>query len=84
MAITSIDLGEHFSCLLKQLKESGRYRNVSEAVREGLRLLEQQEAENQTKIEWLRQALIAGEDSGESELTHAQVIAQARAELNAQ
>ena len=84
MAITSIDLGEHFSGFLKQLKESGRYRNASEVVREGLRLLEQQEAENQTKIEWLRQELIAGEDSGESELTHAQIITQARAEWNAQ
>ena len=84
MAITSIDLGEHFSGFLKQLKESGRYRNASEVVREGLRLLEQQEAENQTKIEWLRQELIAGEDSGESELTHAQIITRARAELNAQ
>jgi antitoxin ParD1/3/4 len=66
LATTSIDLGEHFTDFLSQLKASGRYRNASEAVRAGLRLLEQEEAEKQTKIKWLRQELIAGEESGES------------------
>jgi len=66
MATTSIDLGEHFKGFLSQLKESGRYRNASEAVRAGLRLLEQQEFENKAKIERLRRELIAGEESGES------------------
>lgn len=82
MATTSIDLGEHFTGFLSDLKETGRYRNASEAVRAGLRLLEEQEAEYQTKLETLRQALQAGEDSGESTLTHAQIIAKAKAELN--
>ncbi len=66
MATTSIDLGEHFTGFLSQLKESGRYRNASEAVRAGLRLLEQEEAEKKAKIEWLRQELIVGEESGDS------------------
>lgn len=66
MATTSIDLGEHFAGFLSQLKESGRYRNVSEAVRAGLRLLELEESENQAKIKWLRQEIIAGEESGKS------------------
>lgn len=82
MATTSIDLGEHFTNFLSDLKETGRYRNASEAVRAGLRLLEEQETEYQTKLETLRQALQAGEDSGESSLTHEQIIAKAKAELN--
>ena len=83
MPTTSIDLGEHFTGFLNELKQSGRYRNASEAVRAGLRLLEEQEAEYQTKLEALRAALIEGEESGESALTHAQIIAEAKAELNA-
>ncbi len=83
MATTSIDLGEHFTDFLSQLKESGRYRNVSEAVRAGLRLLEQEEAENRAKIEWLRQELIAGEESGESDSTLDEVFAEVKAEFDA-
>jgi antitoxin ParD1/3/4 len=83
MATTSIDLGEHFKGFLKQLKESGRYRNASEAVRAGLRLLEQEEAENRTKIEWLRQELIAGEQSGETDCTLDQILDEVKAEFNA-
>jgi antitoxin ParD1/3/4 len=82
MATTSIDLGEHFTGFLSQLKESGRYRNASEAVRAGLRLLEQEEAENRTKIEWLRQELIAGEESGETECTLDQILDEVKAEFN--
>ncbi|TPE47757.1 type II toxin-antitoxin system ParD family antitoxin [Maribrevibacterium harenarium] len=84
MPTTSIDLGDHFTKFISNLKETGRYRNASEAVRAGLRLLEEQEAEYQTKLENLRQALQAGEESGESTLTHTQIIAQAKAKLNGQ
>lgn len=83
MPTTSIDLGEHFTGFITNLKESGRYRNASEAVRAGLRLLEEQETAHQTKLEALRQALAEGEESGESTLTHAQIIAKAKDELNA-
>ena len=84
MPTTSIDLGKHFTGFITSLKETGRYRNASEAVRAGLRLLEEQEAEYQTKLEVLRQAIIEGEESGDSKYTHAEIIAQAKAELNAQ
>lgn len=84
MATTSIDLGEHFTGFLSQLKESGRYRNASEAVRAGLRLLEKEEAEYKAKLEWIRQELVASEASGISEQSHDDIIAEAKAELNAQ
>jgi len=83
MATTSIDLGEHFTDFLSQLKKIGRYRNVSEAVRAGLRLLEQEESENRAKIEWLRQELVAGEESGESDSTLDEIFAEVKAEFNA-
>ena len=80
MPTICVDFDEHFTGFLSDLKATGRYRNASEAVRAGLRLLEEQEAEYQTKLETLRQALQAGEDSGESGLTHAQIIAKVNAQ----
>lgn len=82
--VTSVKLGKHFDGLIANLTESGRFRSASEAMRAGLRLLEEQEAEYQTKLEALRQALTEGEESGVSDLTHAEIIAEAKAELNAQ
>ncbi|MFZ0134982.1 MAG: type II toxin-antitoxin system ParD family antitoxin [Desulfobacterales bacterium] len=56
---TSITLGEHFDSFISQQIRSGRYASVSEAIRAGLRLLEEREV----KILALRQALIDGEES---------------------
>lgn len=57
---TSVILGkEHDKFLRSQIKK-GRFASVSEAMRAGLRLLEEQEL----KIERLRSAIIKGEDSG--------------------
>lgn len=57
---TSISLDDHFTDFLSREVASGRYRNTSEVVRAGLRLLEDQE----TRMAALRAALIAGEESG--------------------
>lgn len=57
---TSITLGEHFPQFAASQVESGRFGSTSEVVRAGLRLLE----EDQTRLEALREALRAGEDSG--------------------
>jgi antitoxin ParD1/3/4 len=56
---TSVTLSDHFMEFVGQQIEDGRYGSVSEVVRAGLRLLEEQEAQLQA----LREALIAGENS---------------------
>jgi antitoxin ParD1/3/4 len=57
---TSISLDDHFTQFLAREVATGRYRSASEVVRAALRLLEDQE----TQMAALREALIAGEESG--------------------
>ncbi|WP_020560528.1 type II toxin-antitoxin system ParD family antitoxin [Thiofilum flexile] len=57
---TSITLGTHFEGFVDQLVNQGHYHSVSEVIRAGLRLLEEQEL----RVQQLREALIAGEQSG--------------------
>jgi antitoxin ParD1/3/4 len=59
---TSFSLDEHFSAFIDDEVASGRYSSASDVVRAALRLLEDRE----TRMRALRQALIAGESSGES------------------
>lgn len=63
---TSITLGEHFSEFIAAKVAEGRFESTSEAVRAGMRLLEEHEA----KLDNLRAALAVGEaqlDNGEGE-----------------
>lgn len=46
--------------LVEHLVSSGRYQNGSEVLREGLRLLEQRERENEARLESLREAARIG------------------------
>src|SRR5260370_35888180 len=63
MPTRNVHLTEHFDHFIEAGITSGRFRNASEVVREGLRLLEQREQEDQAKLEWLRGAAGAAIDS---------------------
>jgi antitoxin ParD1/3/4 len=60
---TSITLGNHFDKFLNEQINTGRFGSVSEAVRAGLRLLEEREC----KIQALKKALTEGENSGKTD-----------------
>jgi antitoxin ParD1/3/4 len=57
---TSISLGNYFDEFIKSRINAGRYKNASEMIRAGLRLLEEEES----KYAALKQALQEGIDSG--------------------
>ena len=63
MPTRNVHLTEHFDSLIAAGIESGRFSNASEVVREGLRLLEQRQAEDQAMIQWLRGAAQDGIDA---------------------
>jgi antitoxin ParD1/3/4 len=60
MPTRNVNLTEHFDDFIDTGIASGRFSNASEVVREGLRLLEQREQENQAKLEWLRASAKVG------------------------
>ncbi len=57
---TSISLGDYFDKFVQSQVSAGRYKNVSEVIRAGLRLLENEES----KVIALRKAIQEGIDSG--------------------
>lgn len=57
-------LGQHFEQFIEDQLESGRYRDASEIVRAGLRLLEEHEQLRAARIEALRTTLREGIQSG--------------------
>lgn len=56
---TSISLGDHFETFVDAKISTGRFKNASEVIRAGLRLLEEEE----TKISTLKKAIVEGFDS---------------------
>ncbi len=59
---TSVALTPHFESLTQQLVASGRYNNISEVIRDGLRLLESRVQEESAKLHALRTAVKVGLD----------------------
>lgn len=60
---TSVTLGSYFDQFIRGILREGRYKNASEVVRAGLRLLEEEEH----KIIALRKAIDDGINSGLAE-----------------
>jgi antitoxin ParD1/3/4 len=60
MATRNVVLSQHQHDLVEALVKSGRYQNASEVLREGLRLLEREEAEEAAKVAVLRRAAELG------------------------
>ncbi len=54
MPSRNVDLSEHFDHFIDAEIRSGRFRDASEIVHEGLHLLEQREEEERAKLKWLR------------------------------
>ena len=57
---TSITKGDYFDDFIQSMLKEGRYKNTSEAVRAGLRLLEEEEQKSSN----LKSAIQQGLDSG--------------------
>ena len=60
MPTRNVVLTNHQASLVEQLVISGRYQNASEVLREGLRLIEQRETEDVSRMEALRSAVSVG------------------------
>ncbi len=56
MPTRNINLTNHYDDFIESSVASGAIQNASEVVRAGLRLLEQQQREEQAKLDGLRQA----------------------------
>src|SRR6266508_2703914 len=62
MPTRNINLTDHFHRFIETGVATGRYGNASEMMREGLRLLEQRQREEKTRLQWLRGAVKEGLD----------------------
>ena len=67
MPTRNVSLSGHYDSFIESNVKSGRFDNASEVFRAGLRLLEQQQEENDLKLENLRQAAKLGFDQLDQE-----------------
>lgn len=73
---TSVSLGDHFEQFIAGQLDSGRYGSASEVIRAALRLLET----NESKLDIVRNALVAGERSGRAKYSYEALVAELDAE----
>jgi len=74
---TSVTLGEHFEGFIATKIIEGRFESKSEAVRAGMRLLE----EHEQKVDALKLIIAEGDASGESKRTLKEIALEAKQEL---
>jgi antitoxin ParD1/3/4 len=67
MPTRNINLTPELDQLIDAKIQSGQFANASEVLRAGLRALEQDDREDQAKLEALRAAVQAGDESGLAE-----------------
>ena len=60
MPTRNVVLTDRQSDFIAELVDSGRYQNASEVLREGIRLVERQELENEARLKLLREAARTG------------------------
>ncbi|MDP2367907.1 type II toxin-antitoxin system ParD family antitoxin [Rhodoferax sp.] len=60
MPTRNVVLTDHQTQFIEQLVTSGRYQNASEVLREGLRLVEYRQSEDETRLLALRDAAAVG------------------------
>ena len=60
MPTRNVVLTDHQTNLVEELVTSGRYQNASEVLREGLRLIERRESEDDLRLAALRKAARIG------------------------
>lgn len=63
MPTRNVNLTDHYDRFLARQIEDGRFKNVSEAVRAGLYLLERQQREDEARLEAIRRDARAGQDA---------------------
>jgi len=68
----TLSLGEYWNHFIEAKLSEGRYVSASEMVRDGLRLLEERDANSTLNL--LREALIEGEESGDGGILNMEEI----------
>jgi len=77
---SSYVIGEHFEAFIREQIAQGRYASASEVIRDGLRVLEDQQTYRATKLEVLRAEIYKGAGSGPS-IPAKKVFADVRAAI---